>query len=321
MFGGSGSGSYSQSKTAMKSQSDFWTKRQHKIAEQLGGWISGHDLTRGMPAYQGQLAGTYTPQSMQSMFSGANAYARGDMAGGPWQEPAEGSQLFQHYNQWSDPAARERAIDTRLEARRTMLQPERERQDAAMKSQMAAMGLSSSSDMLKKQMDLQQTREAEESLIASDLRDRYEELGFQASEAGLNRLSEIGSLDYQIKNAGLEAEFNEWMRTQPEYSPVIELMMGYLGLQGVASTKGDSKTTAWSVSGSGGGMSDEITKMNVYQFEYKPEFNQPEGTHIGLMAQEVERQFPHLVYEVDGIKHINYATLSALLLLELKRRS
>jgi hypothetical protein len=322
MFGGSGSGSYSSSKTSMNSESDFWTKRQHKIAEQLGGWMSGHDLTKGMPKYQGQLAGSYTPQSMQTMFGAANRYAAGGQKpANAWETREPGSQLFAHYDQYSDPAKREAAIGERLEARRQMLAPQREKQDSAMKAQMASMGLSSSSDVLKHQSDIESVRQGEEAMMASQMRDRYEELGFQASEAGLNRLTEISNMDYQVKNAGLAAEFEEFMRTQPEYSPMIEMMMGYLGLQGVSSTKGDSSTKAWSVSGSAGGMSDIAAKMNVYQFEYKPEFNQPEGVHLGLMAQEVERQFPHLVKEIDGVKHINYATLSAILLAELKRRS
>jgi hypothetical protein len=124
-----------------------------------------------------------------------------------------------------------------------------------------------------------------------------------------------------IEDQGLQAEYDEWIRTQPEYSPVIEQMMAYLGLQGVAKTKGKGSTSSWSVTGSGGGMSDERMKMNVYAFEYIPEAGQPEGVHLGLMAQEVEKKFPHLVYEVDGVKHINYATLASILMLELQRRS
>jgi len=328
MFGGSGSGSYSSSKTRMSSESDFWTKRQHQIAEQLGSWMSGADLSKGMKKYGGQLGGTYTPRSMQSMFSGADAYARGEMQpqGGAYGRAPEGSQLFQHYDTWKDPAARETAIGERLEARSRMLAPGREREDSAMKAQMAAMGLSYSSDMLKQQADVTKSREAEEDFLASGLRDRYEELGFQASEAGLNRLTEISQMDYQVKNAGLEAEFQEWLRTQPEYSPMIEMMMNYLGLQGVSSTTGDSQTSAWSVSGSGGGASDmavkdAITKLDAYSFTYKPTFDGPMHPQIGLMAQEVEKVYPHLVESIDGVKHINYATLSALLLLELKRRS
>ena len=105
---------------------------------------------------------------------------------------------------------------------------------------------------------------------------------------------------------------------------MIEMMMAYLGLQGVSSTEGTSDTTAWSVSGSAGGASDmavkdAILKLNAYSFTYKPTFDGPTGTQIGLMAQEVEKVYPHLVDTIDGVKHINYATLSAILLLELKK--
>lgn len=318
MFSGGASGSMSGSTTTGQSESDFWTKKQHEIAQQLGSFISDQDLSQGATAYGGQLAGTAKPESLQNLFSGANAFSSGDMKSG---QP--GSNLFQHYQMYSNPEEREARIGERLESRRAMLQPGREKEDAALKAKMARMGITSSSDMVKKQMDVGATREAEEGLIASDLRDRYESMGFQASEAALQSIGQIGTMQKQIEDMGAQAEYDEWLRTQPEYNPMIDIMMQYLGLQGESKTKSQESTSAWSASASGGmsGMSDEMMKMNVVAFEYIPEANQPAGVHLGLIAQEVEKVYPHLVNEIGGVKHINYATLSAILLTELQRRS
>ena len=50
---------------------------------------------------------------------------------------------------------------------------------------------------------------------------------------------------------------------------------------------------------------DNINGINVYEFEYKEEYNLPEGKHIGVMAQEVEH-IPNAVIYKDGIRHVNY---------------
>ena len=42
--------------------------------------------------------------------------------------------------------------------------------------------------------------------------------------------------------------------------------------------------------------------LNVYQFKYK---GLPE-THIGLIAQEVERKRPEAIVESGGLKYVRY---------------
>lgn len=49
----------------------------------------------------------------------------------------------------------------------------------------------------------------------------------------------------------------------------------------------------------------EKNGINIYEFEYKPEYKQPEGKHIGVIAQEVEH-IPNAVIEKDGIKYVDY---------------
>ena len=54
--------------------------------------------------------------------------------------------------------------------------------------------------------------------------------------------------------------------------------------------------------------------LNIYEFEYKPEFKDGEfagyGKHIGVMAQEVEKIMPEAVYvDSNGYKLLDYAQL------------
>ena len=57
----------------------------------------------------------------------------------------------------------------------------------------------------------------------------------------------------------------------------------------------------------------EINGINIYKFNYKPEFiekyNLPEGTQLGVIAQEVEH-IPDVVFEnEDGYKFVDYSKL------------
>jgi hypothetical protein len=67
-------------------------------------------------------------------------------------------------------------------------------------------------------------------------------------------------------------------------------------------------------------MSDERTKENVeevgtlkghklFEYNYKSEFGQEPGRHIGVMAQKVEKKRPDAVKSIGGIKHVNYGKL------------
>jgi len=53
--------------------------------------------------------------------------------------------------------------------------------------------------------------------------------------------------------------------------------------------------------------------LPVYTYEYKPEFKDiaGHGTHIGVMAQEVEMVKPEAVItNADGYKMVNYGLLT-----------
>lgn len=48
--------------------------------------------------------------------------------------------------------------------------------------------------------------------------------------------------------------------------------------------------------------------INIYEFEYKSEYNLPKGKYIGVMAQEVEH-IKGAVTEINGLKHVDYSVI------------
>ena len=65
-------------------------------------------------------------------------------------------------------------------------------------------------------------------------------------------------------------------------------------------------------------MVDKLNKINVYTYEYN---DRPSDRNIGLLAQEVEAEFPFCVKERDGKKYVNYEGLVAVLLKAVKELS
>jgi len=53
--------------------------------------------------------------------------------------------------------------------------------------------------------------------------------------------------------------------------------------------------------------------LKVYEFEYKPKYKEAwgDGKHVGVMAQDVEKLYPHAVsVHPDGYKLVNYGALA-----------
>lgn len=110
----------------------------------------------------------------------------------------------------------------------------------------------------------------------------------------------------------------------------INAMNAYTAQQAQKNAMWGSMGNAFSGIGSGLGtiggaliMSDKNTKknikkigekngINIYEFEYKPEYQQPKGKHIGVIAQEVEH-IPNAVIEKDGIKYVDYTVINKLI--------
>jgi hypothetical protein len=63
---------------------------------------------------------------------------------------------------------------------------------------------------------------------------------------------------------------------------------------------------------------DKLNRINVYTYEYT---DSPGDRNMGLLAQEVEAEFPFCVKEKDGKKYVNYEGLVAVLLKAVKELS
>jgi len=65
---------------------------------------------------------------------------------------------------------------------------------------------------------------------------------------------------------------------------------------------------------------DGIDGLRAVSYAYKDQkltgtkLNLPEGTHYGMIAQDLKAHFPHAVFEADGFFHIKERELSGILL-------
>ena len=88
------------------------------------------------------------------------------------------------------------------------------------------------------------------------------------------------------------------------------------GLMGLANTGMQAYTTFSDIN-----MKENIKEigvlnngLKVYSYEYKPKFKDiaGHGSHVGVMAQEVEKVIPEAVTTMsNGYKAVNYAMLGA----------
>ena len=53
--------------------------------------------------------------------------------------------------------------------------------------------------------------------------------------------------------------------------------------------------------------------LPIYSYKFKKGFDPSGATHIGPIAQDVEKLDPTAVREIGGIKHINYTKLGSVL--------
>jgi hypothetical protein len=156
----------------------------------------------------------------------------------------------------------------------------------------------------------------------------------------LTQSAQLGALPRLIEEAGLGAEYNEFLRQISEETNIRAQMLSALGLSPYeyfpfGPVEGFIQST---FRGSGGQMvqagtqasaaSDEqvktnvepagtalktIESMDVYNFDYiQPELH-GSGRQIGLMAQQLEELVPTAVIEYEGVKYVRYDLLVPLL--------
>lgn len=231
MGGGSGYGVIGGGKEKTKTDIERWTKGQKKVSRRfINEYLMGR-VGQGMERYGGILPGTSGPSDVEK-----GVY-----------DAAEG------WTPFGGAADMDERVSERLDTRRKLMKPTWEKEDALLKEQAFKMGLGSSSDILKERSDVQHIRGAEEEAFSQGLYDMYEQWNLELTPQAMATMAKVGESQRAITEAGHQAEFNEWIRTQPEYSPVIDQILALLGMQPVE--KGTQKTDYmyWEVGGQGGG--------------------------------------------------------------------
>lgn len=132
---------------------------------------------------------------------------------------------------------------------------------------------------------------------------------------GLGLLSSIVN---PIAGMGGQSSGTSTGTTTQQTSPTSNILGGLIGGAGLLGGTGAFGSAGWMAPLL---MSDERTKediapvgilndgSNVYSFKYRGD--PARRTHIGLMAQEVERQTPEAVAEVGGVKFVDYDRATA----------
>jgi len=305
MISGTGGGGREQTQTDINK----WTPEQQKLGQSfINDYLMGR-VGQGMEGYGGILPGTGGPSDVQKRtFAAAEGWS-----------PFGGADTM------------DERVSERLATRRNLMRPSWEKETALLKEKGASMGLSHSSDILKAQSDLGHTRVAEEEQFTQRLYDMYEQWNLELTPQALQTMTQVGETQRQITEQGHQARFDEWIRTQPEYSPVIDQILAMLGMQPVEVGEQETDYSYWELTGTVAGGSDEAIKKDLveltpYSFRYKQEFiSDGNRIHIGVLAQDLEKIYPELVLEkeINGmmVKHVDYATLSTMLLLALKAKN
>jgi hypothetical protein len=220
MFGAALTGWYEERHGKEKTKTDVtrWTPEQAGLAKDFISYVQPY-VGKGATAYPGQLPGTAGAGALQTK---AFEQLEGLQYGGP--------------EDWK------KRVKDYLKSRREYLAPAWEEEEALLGGKMATMGLQHSTDMVKEMLDLKKTRTAQESMIGAEKYDAYER--FATLELP-QVMAEIGNMQREIAELGLSAEFQEFLRTQPEYSPYLDLALSILGMYPVEYGKIKTATDEW----------------------------------------------------------------------------
>ena len=144
---------------------------------------------------------------------------------------------------------------------------------------------------------------------------QYGQLGAGAQAAGLaGAQAQIGAgtLGQQTEQAGKTALYNQFLQQQSYPFQIAQFLANIA--EGTGSLSGSNTTTTQPMSffGSDERIKHDIKRVGtadnglpIYTFKYKGD--PAEQTHIGFMAQEVEKVHPEAVAEdKHGIKYVNY---------------
>lgn len=134
--------------------------------------------------------------------------------------------------------------------------------------------------------------------------------GLQGAQAAL----QAGTIAQQTEQAGKQALYNQFLQEQ-SYPFQVQQFLANIAM-GTGALSGSTTTTTSPSAWSDRRLKENIRKVGetedglpIYKFRFKGE--DKDQTHIGYMADEVEKKHPDAVGEKDGYKYVDYAKVNA----------
>lgn len=144
----------------------------------------------------------------------------------------------------------------------------------------------------------------------------------------INNLLRTGEIMRGEEQQALDFDYNTWLKQQNQAQDFMSMWMTGAVPAAQTGTITETQGARTSILGALGGIggaaagawmaSDVRVKnigrklgqfpsgINVYEFTFK---NDPNTTHTGVIAQEVQKVIPSAVKDIDGILHVNYGEL------------
>lgn len=136
-----------------------------------------------------------------------------------------------------------------------------------------------------------------------------------AALQGAQALLGAGQIQQQTEQAGKQALYNQFLQEQG-YPFQVAQFLGNLAMGTGALSGSTTTTTQPSAVFSDRRLKEDIRKVGetdeglpIYKFRYKGE--DKDETHIGYMAQDVEKKHPDAVGEYGGAKYVDYDKVNA----------
>ncbi len=86
---------------------------------------------------------------------------------------------------------------------------------------------------------------ADRQLSAAGVAGSMAELGENIKMGRIEGAMTYGSLPRLLMQAELDARYNEWLRTRPEYNPIIEQALAFMGTEGLTAYVTEGQDSAW----------------------------------------------------------------------------
>ena len=185
-----------------------------------------------------------------------------------------------------------------------------QQQAAALQGQQAVLG---GADQLARLGAAQQTAALQGVPLSLNAANQVAQIGAQQQASGLQGAQAqlgAGTLGQQTEQAGKTALYNQYQQQQAYPFQVAQFLAGIAGITGPNSGSTTTTTSPTSFF-SDRRLKEDIKRVGtaenglpIYKFKYKGD--PAEQTHIGFMADEVEKIHPEAVGESHGFKTVDY---------------